>query len=140
MKVYKAGTRYFSTYQEAKIYREKNFNSSRWIETIEVGENTIKSTEDMVVRAYWYKYSSSRNIVVRSYWCAGTISEFLKTDSCLNVLNISRPKEDVAYVDTFLVFRNMGAAKYRIYSKKFLDFLELEISKVPVGNVVQIKI
>ena len=42
MKIYKAGTRYFSTYQEAKTYREKYFSSARWIETIDVTENKVK--------------------------------------------------------------------------------------------------
>jgi hypothetical protein len=140
MKIYKAGTRYFSTYQEAKTYREKYFSSARWIETINVEENTIKSNEDIVVRVHWYKSDHSGGLYVRSYWCVGALSDFLKTDSNLNVLSISRPQEGTAFVYTHMAFRNMGAARYRIKTKKLLDFLEAEISKIPVGDKVQIKI
>jgi hypothetical protein len=62
------------------------------------------------------------------------------TDSFLNVVNISRPQEDTAFVDAIMTFRNMGAARYRAKSKKLLDLLESEISKVPVGSEVQMKI
>lgn len=139
MKIYKAGTRYFSTYQEAKTYREKYFSSARWIETIDVTENKIKSDEDIVVRVHWYKHPTCR-LQVRSCWCIGMISEYSMTDSFLNVVNISRPQEDTAFVDAIMTFRNMGAARYRAKSKKLLDLLESEISKVPVGSEVQMKI
>jgi hypothetical protein len=49
------------------------------------------------------------------------ISEYSMTDSFLNVVNISRPQEDTAFVDAIMTFRNMGAARYRAKSKKLLD-------------------
>ena len=39
-----------------------------------------------------------------------------------------------------MAFKNMGAARYRAHSKKLLDLLESEASKVPIGAEVQIKI
>lgn len=141
MKIYKAGTRYFSTYQEAKTYREKYFCSARWIETIDVESGTIKTDDDIVVRVCWYKSdNNSLGLYVRSYWCAGTVSEFSRTDSQINVVTISRPQKEIAFVDAFMTFRNMGAARYRVHSRKLLSFLESEIKKVPVGSEVQIKI
>jgi hypothetical protein len=68
------------------------------------------------------------------------MSEYPDLDSFINVVDISRPQEGVAHVSAHMVFRNMGAARYRAKSKKLLDFLEAEISKVPVGSEVQIKI
>jgi hypothetical protein len=142
MKIYKAGTRYFSTYREAKTYREKYFSSARWIETIDVESGTINTAEDIVVRASWFKSDYSGGLSVRSYWCVGSISEFFKakTDSQINVVTISRPQKDITYVDAFMTFRNMCAARYRIHSSRLISFLESEIEKVPVCSEVQIKI
>lgn len=139
MKIYKAGARYFSTYQEAKTYREKCFSSARWIETIDVTENKIRPDEDIVVRVHWYMSDPACGLRIRSCWCIGMISEYSMTDF-FNVVDISRPQEDTAFVDAVMTFRNMGAARYRTKSKKLIDFLESEISKVPVGSEVQIKI
>lgn len=139
MKIYKAGTKYFSTYQEAKTYREKYFSSARWIEIINVESGTIKSDEDIVVRVHWYK--SDRNscgLYVRYYQCVGTLSGF--TNTPINVASISRPQEGIAFVDAFMTFRNMGAARYQVHSKKLLSFLESEIEKVPTNSKVEIKI
>lgn len=92
MKIYKAGTKYFSTHSGAKTYREKYFSSTRWIETINVEENTVKPDEEIVVRLHWFKSDRSGGFYVTCY-CVGTLSEFLKTDSYLNVLSISRVPE-----------------------------------------------
>ena len=140
MKIYRAGTRYFSTYLEAKIYREKYFNSARYIETIDVESGTIDESEDVIAKVQWYKSSSSGGLCVRAYWCCGTIEDFTKTDTQLNVATIRRPIEDMVYVDVFMKFRNMRAARYRANSRKLLNFLESEIEKVPTGSEVQIKI
>jgi hypothetical protein len=140
MEIYKAGTRYFSSYQEAKLYREKYFSSSRWIETINVEENTIKPDEDIVVSVSWSTDVLGK-LYVRSYWCIGTVSDLLKTDTYLNILNVSRPRKGMAVVRSYLAFRNMRAARYRINSRKFLEFIESEVSKIPIGSSeVQVKI
>lgn len=141
MKIYKAGMKYFSTYREAEIYRKKYFNSTRYIETIEVESGTIKETDEIVARIHWYKSDKhSIKLHVRSCWCIGALSDYLNTDSYLNMMHISRIQPDIVFVDVSVAFRSMGAARYWSGSKKTLDLIESEIAKVRVGTEAQIKI
>lgn len=141
MKIYKAGTKYFSTYQGAEIYRKKYFSSTH-IETIEVVESgAIKETDEIVARIHWYKSDKhSIKLHVRSCWCIGALSDYLNTDSYLNMMHISRIQPDIVFVDVSVAFRSIRAARYWSESKKTLDLIESEIAKVQVGTEAQIKI